>query len=159
MDKLVIGFIGLGNIGAPIAEAYLAEGRKVTVFDINDEAMCKFSEQGVITSKSPADIAKNSDIVCVCVRDDADVDDIMFGRDGIVANIRPGSIVAIHSTTTQAGLKRWHKAVGAAGSELIDAPVSGGVQGVKTRQLVYMVGGSIKSFALCEPIFSLWLLG
>ncbi len=123
-----IGFIGLGNIGRPIARRLLQYGEALRVYDVSTTACDELAALGALTV-SPAEMAARCHYIGLCVRDDADVESLLYGTDGLLACGPAGGIIAIHSTVTQAALLRWHRDAVAVGITLIDAPISGGASG------------------------------
>lgn len=148
-----VGFIGLGNIGQPMA-AQLANSDFTTyVYDVYPPSVEAVVAQGARPAASPAEMAPLCDVIGLCVRDDNDVEAVLMGPQGLLANMRPGAVVAIHSTVTQDGLARWLDAARQAGIHLIDAPITGGGQGAREKKLCYMVGGPAEIVEHCRPVF------
>ena len=92
------GFIGLGNIGEPMAERLVGAGLPTTVFDLRESAMQALASAGANTANSCRELAAGSDVIGICVRDDADVRAVVLGEEGALAGAAPGSVIAIHST-------------------------------------------------------------
>jgi len=147
------GFIGLGNIGKPIAVQLLKLGGRLTVCDVNPQATLDLVQRGAEVAGTAAGVARNSEVIGICVRDDADVDALLYGDDGLLANAQPGTIIAIHSTVTHGAILRWAAEGEARGIRIIDAPVTGGASGAEAGTLVYMVGGPKEAVDRCRPIF------
>ena len=151
--KTNVGFIGLGNIGKPIARHLITESFQLYVYDVFPEAAEELVEQGAVASISPAELSKECQYIGVCVRDDNDVESLLYGDEGLLNSCQQGTIIAIHSTVTQAGLLKW----AADGIEkkitVIDAPISGGARGAEAGTLCYMVGGDEETLKLCAPMF------
>jgi len=149
-----IGFIGLGNIGRPIARRLLQYGEALRVYDVSTTACDELAALGALTV-SPAEMAARCHYIGLCVRDDADVESLLYGTDGLLACGPAGGIIAIHSTVTQAALLRWHRDAVAVGITLIDAPISGGASGAAAGTLTYMVGcDDTDALARCTPIWN-----
>jgi 3-hydroxyisobutyrate dehydrogenase len=89
----------------------------------------------------------------ICVRDDAQVQNLLHGDDGIFAHAAPGTLIAIHSTVTQANLLLWAQEASSLGLNLIDAPITGGAHRALDGTLCYMVGGSVEQLAQGSPVF------
>ncbi len=153
MSKHKVGFIGLGNIGGPMAANLIGGDFQLTVFDVSSEALETFAAKGARVAASPAELATEADIIGICVRDDRDVDAVLGGADGLLAGVGPGAVIAIHSTVTHDGLHRWHAQAAERGVMLIDAPITGGAQGATDRALCYMVGGPAEVVERCRPVF------
>lgn len=147
------GFIGLGNIGKPIAIQILKLGSRLTVYDVNPDATYDMVQRGAYLAKTAAEVARNSEIVGICVRDDADVNALLYGEEGLLTNGAAGMIIAIHSTVTQAAILRWAAEGATRGIYLIDAPITGGASGAEVGTLTYMVGGPEELVERCRPVF------
>ncbi len=150
---LRVGFVGLGNIGKPMAERLVAGGLETTVFDLLEAPVRDLVSQGARGAASPRELAGRCDVVGVCVRDDADVRGVVHGADGLLAGAARGSVIALHSTILPSTVK----AVGAAAAErgvgVVDACVSGGEAGARQGTLTYMVGGEVHDVEKCRPAF------
>jgi 3-hydroxyisobutyrate dehydrogenase len=103
-------------------------------------------------SATPADIARHCRVIGLCVRDDRDVEALLYGEEGMLALAAPGTVIAIHSTVTQAGLLRWAKDAAERGVDLIDAPVTRGKLGKEPHFICYMVGGTAEVLERCRPV-------
>lgn len=144
-----VGFIGLGNIGKPMAlRLAVADGIDLTVYDIAPDPVAELVGAGATRAASIAELAAHSDIVCVMVRDDDQVRDVLgeilgAGRDGqtvvVHSTIAPDTPAALAETASRHGVK------------LVDAPVSGGAMGATDGTLAIMVGGSDEAFAAARP--------
>lgn len=148
-----IGFIGLGNIGKPMAKQLLKLSETVWVFDVVPAACAELAALGAQAALSPAELAKQCRIIGICVRDDKDVDSLLYGDGGIFANAAADTVVAIHSTVTQDAILRWHREGAALGLHVIDAPITGGGGGAEAGTLCYMVGGDAAILERCRPVF------
>jgi 2-hydroxy-3-oxopropionate reductase len=149
-----VGFIGLGEQGKPMA-VNLAKGSgfDLMVHDLRKEPVDELVALGARGASSPREVGSHSDIIEVIVVDDAQVEDVVLGRDGVLAGARAGSIIAIHSTIRPATVRKLAAACASRGIGVIDAPVSGGARGAQTRSMCYMVGGEAELVARCHPIF------
>ncbi len=152
-DVPSLGFIGLGQIGAPMARRWMDWPGGLTVFDVMPAATEPFARAGATIAATPAEVAGQATIISVMVRDDDQVREVVTGDDGILAAARPGTVVAIHSTVeahTPAELAE--RAIDHA-VHVIDAPVSGGSMGAHDGTLALMVGGSEEAVAAAlEPL-------
>lgn len=140
---MTIGFVGLGQIGRPMAERL----HDPVVYDVRPEA----TEGFVDVASSAADVARRCDVVSVMVRDDEQVREVV-GEMLPVA--RPGTVIAIHSTvspSTAEGL-----AASGNRASIVDAPVSGGAVGASGGSLAVMIGGSQEAFERCREAFAPW---
>src|SRR5690606_30950126 len=139
MEKISrLGFIGLGNIGKPMAECLLKAFPQLKVYDINSKACDALKAQGAQVASSATDFA-DCQLLSLCVRHDQDVEDLLY-KDNILDKLTAGSAIAIHSTVTRDNILRWAKDAKAKNITLIDAPISGGADGAKNGTLVYMLG-------------------
>ncbi len=146
-----VGFIGVGNIGKPMAEQLAKPPFALTVFDVSAAAAAVFADTARVAS-SPADLGRSVDQVGICVRHDADVTAVVTGKDGLFETLKPGSIIAIHSTVRPATVKTLAEAGAAKGIHVLDAAVSGGPMGAQAKTLVAMVGGDAEQFARLKPM-------
>lgn len=152
------GYIGLGNIGKPMCENLIKNradnGLEVYVYDVVAEPISEMVALGAIAADSPKVIAQNCDLIGLCVRHDGDVDDLLYGDDGMLANGRKGSIIAIHSTVTRDNILRWAKDAAEIGVHIIDAPITGGAGGAADGTLCIMVGGDETIIERAAPMFA-----
>lgn len=140
-SELAVGFIGLGQIGGPMAKRLTDRPGGLTVFDVSTRATGPFAEAGVRVAASPAELAEHSQVISLMVRDDAQVVEVLTGGDGILAGAREGTIVAIHSTVEAGTPERMAATAEEHGVIVIDAPVSGGMMGAHEGTLAIMIGG------------------
>jgi 2-hydroxy-3-oxopropionate reductase len=149
-----VGFIGLGEQGQPMA-VNLAQsaGFELAVHDLREEPIDELVALGARKANSPREVAAASDIIEVIVVDDAQVEAVVLGDDGIAAGARSGSVIAIHSTIRPATVRKVATACASRGIGVIDAPVSGGARGAQTHTMCYMVGGDRELVDRCRPIF------
>ena len=148
-----VGYIGLGNIGKPSARHLIGGDYRAHVYDVFQPAVAELAEMGAIACDSVAQLAGSCTHIGVCVRDDAQVDSVLYGTDGILENAAADTLVAIHSTVTRDALLRWSADAARQGIVLIDAAISGGAQGAEQGTLCYMVGGDAEIVARARPIF------
>jgi 3-hydroxyisobutyrate dehydrogenase-like beta-hydroxyacid dehydrogenase len=146
-----VGFIGLGQMGAPMAR-HLAE-RNLVVYDTRAEAMAPLAEAGAEIASSPAQVAATAEVISVMVRDDDQVDGVVTE---VIASARPGTVVAIHSTIHARTAIRLSERARPNGIEIVDAPVSGGFVGAGAGTLAVMVGGTEDAFERCREPFGAW---
>src|SRR5437868_4568028 len=97
-SEMRIGFIGLGFQGKPLARNIVDAGYALTVYDLRAEPVDELVAAGAVAAPSPAGVAAASDLVIVCVVDDAQVLEVLAGDDGVLASAGTGTIVAVHST-------------------------------------------------------------
>ena len=148
-----VAFIGLGVMGYPMAGHLAAKGHSVTVYNRHGEKAVRWtSEHKGRAASTPAEAAKDADIVFACVGRDADVEAVTRGPDGAFKAMKKGAVFVDH-TTASAGIARSLAAdADAAGFGFVDAPISGGEQGAKNGQLTIMCGGTEAAYARAEPV-------
>nr|WP_176475029.1 NAD(P)-dependent oxidoreductase [Dietzia natronolimnaea] len=151
-----VGFIGLGNMGAPIAHRLLSWPGGLAVCDVRPEATEPFTAEGATSGATPAEVARTARLVSVTVLDDAQVRDVVDGPDGILRTAGPGTVVAVHSTISDSTAVELARTCGTHGVHLVDAPVSGGAPGAEKGELAVMVGGTREVYEACKPVFALW---
>ncbi len=146
-----IGFIGLGNMGLPMARNLLARGHAVTGFDLMDEAVAGLAEAGGQGAASPGAAVADADIVVTALPAAQHVRAIYLGEEGILAAARPGTGFVDCSTIDVATAREVIAAADAAGMKMVDSPMSGGVGGAEAGTLTFMVGGSDEALAAVRP--------
>lgn len=151
-----VGFIGLGNMGAPIARRLLAWPGGLVVCDVRPEATEPFVSEGATSSSSASEVARTARLISVTVLDDAQVRDVVDGPEGILRTAAPGTIIAVHSTIADSTAVELAEVCSRHNVHLVDAPVSGGAPGAEKGELAVMVGGPPEVYAACEPVFRLW---
>ena len=147
-----IGFIGVGNIGAPIAGQLLAAGHALVVHDLRRAAAAALLDSGAQWSASPAALAAECDVVATCLPGPAEMEAVCLGPDGIVAHLKPGALYIDHTTNAPALVRRVHTMLAAREVAMLDAPVSGGMEGARTRDLLVMAGGDQAAFERARPL-------
>jgi 3-hydroxyisobutyrate dehydrogenase len=145
-----IGFIGLGNMGTRIVSQMLDAGHHVTLWARRPASLEEFSGRAD-TAASPADVGRASDLVGICVWDEHDVDEVLLGDSGVLAGLRPGGTVAVHSTISPGACLRLHTEASERGFGLVDAPVS---LGSTAPKLLVMVGGEPQVVDRCSEAFA-----
>ncbi|MEZ5572432.1 MAG: NAD(P)-dependent oxidoreductase [Halioglobus sp.] len=151
--KINVGYIGLGNIGKPSAKRLIVDAYNAHVYDVFTPAVEDLVGAGALACATVAELAGKCMHIGVCVRDDTQVEDLLHGDDGIFANAKPGTLIAIHSTVTQANLLRWAQQASDLGFDLIDAPITGGAHRAAEGTLCYMVGGTDAQLESASPVF------
>ncbi len=148
-----VGFIGLGQIGAPMATRLASWPGGLVVFDVRADAMAPLVEHGATGAASVAELGAAVDLVSVMVRDDAQVREVVAE---LLTALRPGSIVAVHSTIRAETAEGLAPAAAAAGVDLLDVPVSGGFMGAHEGTLAAMVGGERAAYDRAKAPFGTW---
>lgn len=146
----VAGFIGLGNIGGPMARRLLANPDGLVVFDVRPESYEKLVAKGATAAADVADVARSADVISVVVRDDDQVRDVTTE---LLAASRPGLVIAIHSTIKASTAIALAEVAEPLGVHIVDAPISGGAMGAHAGTLAVMVGGEADAVELCRPVF------
>lgn len=147
------GFIGLGNIGLPMAKRLAAAGLETTVFDVVPARVAELEAAGARGAESPRAVAAASDVVGVCVRDDADVRAVFEGDAGLLAGARAGAVLAVHSTVQPATVEALAAAATSQGVAVVDACITGGAAGAAQGTLTVMVGGDAAAIERARPFF------
>jgi 3-hydroxyisobutyrate dehydrogenase len=147
-----IGFIGLGNMGAPMAANLLKAGHQVTGYDIVASARAALAQQGGRAAASAAEAAAAGEIVITMLPAGPQVREVYLGPEGVIARAQPGALL-IDCSTIDVETARAVAAMAADSQFLmVDAPVSGGVIGAEAGTLTFMVGGEVAAFARAEPV-------
>src|SRR4051812_14682042 len=147
-----VGFIGLGSQGAPMARRIVEGGYPLTVWARRPETIEPFADTEAAVAGTPAELGAASDVVGICVMADADVEDVLFRADGVLAGMAAGGVIAIHSTIHPDTCARVAQRARDRGVAVIDAPVSGGGGAAAQRKLLVMVGGEADHVARCQPV-------
>src|SRR6185312_15422536 len=149
LRAMKIGFIGVGNIGAPIAGQLLAAGHVVTVHDLRPDAAQKLIASGAAWSDSAAALAAENEIVATCLPGPPQMEAVLRGIGG---HLRPGALYIDHTTNAPSLVRRIHAELAARGVAMLDAPVSGGMEGARTRDLLVMAGGDPDVVERARPL-------
>lgn len=147
-----VGFIGVGNIGAPIAGQLLKAGHELAVQDLRRDAAAGLLAAGASWMESPAVLAAACEVVCTCLPGPKEMEAVCLGPGGLVERIKPGALYIDHTTNAPALVRRVHAMLAAKGVAMVDAPVSGGMEGAQTRDLLAMAGGPPEHFARAKPL-------
>ncbi len=149
-----VGFIGLGNIGKPMAVNVATAGFDLMVYDVREEPLTELAALGATVAHSPREIGAHGEIIELVVVDDAQVEAVTLGEGGVLSGAKPGSLIAIHSTVHPKTVRKIAELAKARGVDVIDAQVSGGERGAQAKTLCYMVGGDKALFERCRPLFA-----
>lgn len=148
-----IGFVGLGDIGAPMAMRILDAGHPLTVYNRTREKTLPFAEKGAKVVESLRELAAACDVILMCVSHGEAVEQVVFGAGGLAESGRPGQVVVdlstIHPVHTQQMAERLKTDRGIA---WVDAPVSGGPAGARLGTLAVMVGGDAAVVERVRPV-------
>jgi 3-hydroxyisobutyrate dehydrogenase len=146
-----VAFIGLGNMGLPMALNLVKAGHAVTGFDLSADALKKLREAGGTVANSVAEAVANVDAVITMLPAGNHVESVYTGDDGILSVASSGAILIDSSTIDVDTARRVGAAAQAAGFQMVDAPVSGGVGGATAGTLTFMVGGETAAFEAAKP--------
>jgi 2-hydroxy-3-oxopropionate reductase len=149
----VIGFIGLGIMGRPMAKNLLKAGYQLVVHSRSRGPVDEIAGAGAKIGGSPRDVAAQSDVLITMLPNSPDVELVALGRDGIIEGARPGLVVVDMSTISPIVSKKIGEALAAKSVKMLDAPVSGGERGAIDGALSIMVGGDKAVFDAVLPIF------
>jgi 3-hydroxyisobutyrate dehydrogenase len=147
-----VGFIGLGNMGGPMALNVLEAGHRLVVNDIRPAAAKPHLDRGAVWADTPKAVAQASEIVLTSLPGPRDVEAVALGKDGILEGAARGSVYADLSTSSVALIRRIHALFAERGVDVLDAPVSGGVPGARSRKLAVMVGGDEALYRRVKPV-------
>jgi 3-hydroxyisobutyrate dehydrogenase len=148
----VIGFIGLGNMGGPMAANLVKAGHSVHGFDLSPAAIDAAKAAGVTIGDSPVAVAREAEIVITMLPSGKHVLSVYDGAEGVVAAVKPGTLLIDSSTIDVDSARKAHALATARGAVAVDAPVSGGVGGAAAGTLTFMVGGEPAAFESARPI-------
>jgi 3-hydroxyisobutyrate dehydrogenase len=147
-----VGFIGIGNMGAPMTANLLARGFGVVVHDLHRPLAEPLETQGAVWADSPAAVAEGAAIICLSLPGPDEVEAVFRRPDGLLAALRPGSLVIDFTTNSPLLIRQLQAELAGSGSAVIDAPVSGGVTGARSRRLTVQVGGSAPDVERARPV-------
>jgi len=128
-------------------------GFELTVYDLRKEPCKALAALGAKIAASPREVAEKSEIIEIAVVDDAQAEQVVAGEHGVIHGVRPGAIVAIHSTILPATVRKLAALCRAKGVGVIDVPMSGGQKGAEEQRLAYMAGGDAELLEKCRPVF------
>ncbi|OAN54106.1 3-hydroxyisobutyrate dehydrogenase [Paramagnetospirillum marisnigri] len=146
-----VGFIGLGNMGAPMMRNLLKAGHAVKAFDLSEAARTSAADAGAAAVTVAADAARDVDVVVTMLPAGAHVKSVMLGEGGLFAAARKGTVFIDSSTIDVATARLVSEEAAKAGHAFVDAPVSGGVGGAEAATLTFMVGGPDAAFEAAKP--------
>jgi 3-hydroxyisobutyrate dehydrogenase len=147
-----LGFIGIGLMGRPMTLRLLAAGHPVTVWNRSSEKLAPVVAQGARAAASAAEVAREAEIVMMCVTDQRAAEEVLFGPEGLAEGARPGLVVVDFSSIAPASARAFHRRLGERGVGLVDAPVSGGVAGAQKGTLAIMAGGREEDIERARPV-------
>ena len=154
LSKARIGFIGLGIMGQSMARHLQAAGHPLAVYNRSPDKAAALVARGATACATPAQVARQSDVVITMVGYPSDVEQVWLGADGLVANARNALLIDM-TTSSPALAKRLAAEAAKAGHQALDAPVSGGDVGAREAKLSIMAGGEVSAFEKALPILKL----
>src|ERR1700722_19148777 len=151
-----LGFLGLGIMGAPMAQHLLKAGHDVALWSNTASKAQELAKEGAGKAcATPEEVAKNADVIFYCVGDTAMAQEMTLGPKGLLAGVRKGSIVADCSTISPAVSKEIGQAFAERGAQFLDAPCTGSKPGAEKGTLTFMVGGDQAAFDQAKPYFEI----
>ena len=148
-----VGFIGLGDIGKPMAKCLLKAGFQLTVCGhIRKEPVEELRGLGADVVRFPKEVAQASDIVITMVRDDTQTEEVIWGHEGVMRGVKPDSAIIIMSTVSPLLCQRIASEAGKKGVGVLDAPVNGGTPAAEAGILTISVGGKRELLDVCRPV-------
>ena len=151
MTTTTVAVLGLGAMGLPMA-ARLAEDLNVRGFDIAEPRLALAAEAGIIPCGSAREAVEGADAVLLAVRDSAQLDDVLFGANGIADSLQPGAVVILTSTVGTEGIAAVAAALVERGTALVDAPLSGGPLRAGAGDLLIVVGATPEAREKAQPV-------
>ncbi|XP_028606034.1 3-hydroxyisobutyrate dehydrogenase, mitochondrial isoform X2 [Podarcis muralis] len=153
-SKTAVGFIGLGNMGNPMAKNLVKHGYPVIAYDVFPEACKEFQDLGSQVTDSPADVADKADRIITMLPSNANAIEVYVGSNGILKKVKKGSLLIDSSTIDPAVSKDLAKEAEKMGAVFMDAPVSGGVGAARAGNLTFMVGGVEQEFDAAKELLT-----
>jgi 3-hydroxyisobutyrate dehydrogenase-like beta-hydroxyacid dehydrogenase len=147
-----VGFIGLGNMGGPLAGFVRAADLDLVVHDLRREAAVPLLERGAGWADSPRDVAARCDVCCVCVPGPPEMRAVTLGPGGLLEGLKPGAVVIDLTTNAPPVVREVGAALAARGVHLLDAPIDGGREGALEGQVTLFVGGDVAILGTVRPV-------
>ncbi|MBU2536681.1 MAG: NAD(P)-dependent oxidoreductase [Chloroflexi bacterium] len=148
-----VSFIGLGEMGAFMAKKLVKKGFELTVYDVAEKPVKELQALGAKSAATCKEAAETSDVTIIMVRDDPQIDQVVYGENGVWEGVKAGSIIIISSTVDPLHCQRIASKGEEKGVKVLDAPVSGGWIGAEAGTLTFMIGGDKGAFEECRPVF------
>ena len=152
--NLTVAFIGLGSQGAPIAKHLAPAGFPTRVFDLVAERMDEAVVSGATAASSAAEAADGADVIGICVPADEHVRAVCYGDDGLLAGVKPGAVIAIHSTVLPDAVLEVAVAAAQRDIDVLDACVTGGPARAVTKDIAFLVGGTEDVLERARPVLA-----
>lgn len=151
-----IAFVGAGRMGAPMARLLVAAGAPVTILARREQVRDEFAALGARTVATVAEAVADACLICTCLFDETQLDEVLLGAGGVVDVAPPGAVLVSHTTTGPAVLDRIDEAARARGLGFVDAPVSGSADEIEAGKLTVLTGGEAGALDLAEPVVSIY---
>ena len=145
-----IAFLGLGIMGKPMAQNLVKAGHELKVWNRSPGKVVS----GAHGAATPKEATRDAELVWLCVSDTKAVEQVLFGRDGAVESLKPGTIIVDSSTILPAASLKFAERVRQKGGDFVDAPVTGSKTGAESGQLIFIVGARQETFDKLQPLFS-----
>jgi len=149
---LRVGFVGLGDQGAPMARRIVDEGFPLTVWARRAASLAPFEGTPAATARDLAELGRRSDLVGICVVNDYDVRSVVAAPDGVLGGMSPGGLIVVHSTVHPRTCHEIAALASDGGVTVVDAPVSGGGLAAAARKLLVLVGGADADVERALPV-------
>jgi len=153
-EKARVGIVGVGRMGLAMVRHLIRQGYQVTACDIDDKQLAKASDIGAANAKTPAEVAHAADFVIVAVGYDEELRQVVLEVDGLLANLAPGSVIAISSTAKPDTVKALDQQARAHGVAILDAPICRGRFAADEGTLLALVGGAPEVVERGRAIYS-----
>lgn len=147
-----VGFIGVGNIGRPMAAQVMKAGFELVVHDIKRESADSLTALGAEWAESPQDVAERCQIICACLPGPTEMREVVLGGRGVIQGIGIDAIFVDHTTNSPLLVREVKELLSERGAKMLDAPVSGGMEGAQTRDLTMLVGGESETLEEAKPV-------
>jgi 3-hydroxyisobutyrate dehydrogenase-like beta-hydroxyacid dehydrogenase len=151
-----VGVIGIGALGEPIAGLLLKAGFATSVCDVRRDPVERLARLGAKACASPAEVARQSDVIVSLVLDEAQTMDVVLGKSGLLGELRPAAIVAIGSTLGPEPVRRIAQALTARQAHVLDIPISGGIVAAREGALSVMAGGDDAVLERALPVLKVF---
>ncbi|MFQ6028522.1 MAG: NAD(P)-dependent oxidoreductase, partial [Dehalococcoidia bacterium] len=151
-EHMKVGFIGLGTMGSSMAYNCLQGGNEMVVHDLRREAATPHLEAGATWADTPQAVAEASEVVFTSLPGPTEVEAVALGEAGLLAGLSAGKVYFDLSTNSPTTIRRIHEILGARGIPMLDAPVSGGPRGARSRNLAIWVGGDKDLYDQYKPV-------
>lgn len=147
-----VGFVGLGQMGAPMAENLLKKGHAVVVYDIDRRKVAHLMERGALEATGPDDVARQASVLISMVDTTAQAEEVIAGPEGFMKSALPGDVIISMGTIDLMALRRLHPKLKERGVDLLDVPVTGMEKGAREGTLNAYVGGDAAALDKVRPV-------